>query len=144
MKANRNIVKWIMLLMFGVMVLVACDTSTEAPEVVPPDAPEEVTNEDTAEKNDDPLKELGFIYKDNAIVISDTVDDQKIENLLGKADEIKSHTYSEQDGLNMDSLNGMTEKQYQYPGLLIKTIDATADKGFLFLALKLHIENILQ
>ncbi|MEW9122412.1 MAG: hypothetical protein AB2421_06840 [Thermotaleaceae bacterium] len=137
MKANRNIVKWIMLLMFCVMVLVACDTSTEAPEVVPPDAPEEVTNEDTTEKNDDPLKELGFIYKDNAIVISDTVDDQKIENLLGKADEIKSHTYSEQDGLNMDSLNGMTEKQYQYPGLLIKTIDATADKGFFVFSIEI-------
>ena len=51
----------------------------------------------------------------------------KIESML-KADEIKSHTYSVGDGKNMDPLNGLTGKQYYYPGLVIKTIDATEDK----------------
>jgi hypothetical protein len=98
------------------------------------DNSEEVIKEGTVEKNGNVvLKQLAFVYQDNAIAISDILDDQTIESILGKADEIKSHTYSEGDGLNMDQLNGLTEKQYLYPGLVIKTIDAAEDKkSFIF------------
>lgn len=98
------------------------------------DDSEEVIKEGTVEKSGNVvLKQLAFVYQENTIAISDIVDDQKIENMLGKADEIKSHTYSIDDGLNMDQLNGMTEKQYQFPGLVIKTIDAAEDKkSFIF------------
>ena len=48
----------------------------------------------------------------------------------GDAEESKSHTYSNDDGLNMDTLIGITEKQYKFPVLEIKTIDATEDKQF--------------
>lgn len=70
------------------------------------------------------LKELGFIYNGKTITLLDFADDQKMEGMLGKADDTKTHTYSTSDGLNMDQLTGKTEKQYLYPGLVIKTIDA--------------------
>jgi hypothetical protein len=79
------------------------------------------------------LKQLAFVYNDHAIAIADLVDTMKLESMLGKADEIVTHTYSEGDGKNMDTLLGMTENQYFYPGLVIKTIDATVDKtSFIF------------
>lgn len=70
------------------------------------------------------LKELGFIYNGKTITLLDFTDDQKMEAMLGKAEDTKTHTYSSSDGLNMDQLTGKTEKQYLYPGLVIKTIDA--------------------
>ena len=70
------------------------------------------------------LKELGFIYNGKTITLLDFTDDQKMEAVLGKAEDTKTHTYSTSDGLNMDQLTGKTEKQYLYPGLVIKTIDA--------------------
>ena len=74
-----------------------------------------------------------FVYQENTIALSDIVDDQSIERMLGKADGITSHTYSLDDGLNMDTLNGMTEKHYEFPGLVIKTIDGAEDKkSFIF------------
>lgn len=83
-----------------------------------------IIKEGTIEKDGNViLKQLAFVYQGNTIAISDIADDQKMENMLGKADEIKTHTYSQDDGLNMDQLNGKTEKQYLYPGLVIKTID---------------------
>lgn len=57
--------------------------------------------------------------------------------MLGKVDKIKSHTYSKDDGKNMDQLEGMTEKQYSFPGLIIKTIDATEDKKFFILSIEI-------
>lgn len=122
MKAFRKIVIMTMLLVLCGMVLGGCGES------------EDVKKEGTVEKDGNVvLKQLAFIYQENTIAISDIVDDQKIESMLGKAYEIKSHTYSEDDGLNMDQLDGMTEKQYQYPGLVIKTIDAAPDKkSFIF------------
>jgi len=94
----------------------------------------EVIKEGTVVKDGNvALKQLAFVYQGNTITISNIVDDQKIEYMLGKADEITSHTYSYDDGKNMDQLNGMTEKQYHFPGLVIKTIDATEDKkSFIF------------
>jgi hypothetical protein len=110
------------------------DTTIDTPVDSSTDDSEEVIKEGTVEKNGNVvLKQLAFVYGENAIAISDIVDDQKIEDMLGKVDEIQSHTYSKEDGLNMDQLNGMTEKQYQFPGLVIKTIDATKDKkSFIF------------
>jgi hypothetical protein len=98
------------------------------------DDSEEVIKEGTVVKDGNVvLKQLAFLYKENTIAISDIVDDKKLESLLGKPEKIKSHTYSPDDGLNMDPLNGMTEKQYQYKGLVIKTIDGAEDKqSFIF------------
>jgi|GEM_PF-632123 len=76
------------------------------------------------------LKELSFIYNDNIVGLSDMVDDEKLKSILGEAEEIKSHTYSYDDGLNMDMLVGFTEKQYKYPGLEIKTINTYKDEKF--------------
>ena len=105
------------------------DTPVEAPAAGSDDAVDEVVKEGVVEKDGNVvLKQLAFTYQGNTIALSDNVDDQKIERLLGKADRIDSHTYSLDDGKNMDQLNGMTEKQYVYPGLAIKTIDATEDK----------------
>lgn len=110
------------------------DISVETSENNSKDDSEEVIKEGTVKKNGNVvLKQLAFVYQENTIAISDIVDDEKIESMLGKADKIKSHTYSKDDGLNMDQLNGMTERQYQYPGLVIKTIDAMEDKkSFIF------------
>lgn len=110
------------------------DTWAETTDAVSTDNSEEATKESTAENSGNAaLKQLAFVYQENTIAISDIADDQKIESMLGKADEVKSHTYSEGDGLNMDQLNGLTEKQYQYPGLVIKTINAAEDKkSFIF------------
>ncbi|MDF2588669.1 MAG: hypothetical protein K0S41_2510 [Anaerocolumna sp.] len=105
------------------------DTSTDNSDENLSEEPEEVIKEGTIEKNGNVvLKQLAFMYNGSAIAISDIVDEKFLENILGKADEIKSHTYSYDDGLNMDQLNGMTEKQYLYPGLVIKTIETPEDK----------------
>ena len=104
-------------------------TTNDTPVAGSTDAADEVVKEGIVEKDGNVvLKQLAFTYQGNTIALSDRVDDQKIERLLGKADRIDSHTYSLDDGKNMDQLNGMTEKQYVYPGLAIKTIDATEDK----------------
>ena len=163
MKIFRKIVIMTMFLVFCGMVLAGCgksqvkspgntlndrtddipkDTSTEIQTGTSADtlsdntadASEEIVKEGTVEKSGNVvLKQLAFVYKENTIAISDIADDEKIESMLGKADEITVHTYSEDDGLNMDQLNGMTEKQYQFPGLTIKTIDAAEDKkSFIF------------
>ncbi len=105
--------------------------TTDTPADSSKDDGDDVVKEGTVEKGGNVvLKQLAFLYKENTIALSDIVDDKKIEDILGKAKEIKTHTYSADDGLNMDQLNGMTEKQYIFPGLVIKTIDASEDKNF--------------
>lgn len=114
------------------------DTSNNTSNETSTDTSEEVIKEGTVEKYENVvLKQLAFVYQENTIAISDIVDDQKIESILGKADEIKSHTYSYDDGKNMDQLNGMTEKQYHFPGLVIKTIDATEGKKFFIFSIEI-------
>lgn len=151
MKVFRKIVILNMLLAFCTMAFVGCtndvvdtpnktsskiQTGTQADSTE--DTSEKVIKEGTVEKKGNViLKQLAFVYRDNVIALSDIVDDQKIESMLGKADEIKSHTYSKDDGKNMDTLEGMTEKQYIYPGILIKTIDATKDKKFFIYSIKI-------
>lgn len=163
MKVFRKIVIVTMFLVFCGMVLAGCgENQVEAPGNTLTDMPTDIPNDtktetETNTSTDTPadsstdaikegtieksgnvvLKQLAFVYRENAIAISDIVDDQKIESMLGKADEIKSHTYSKDDGLNMDQLNGMTEKQYQFPGLIIKTIYATEDKKSFIFSIKI-------
>ncbi|WP_244862652.1 hypothetical protein [Paenibacillus sp. J22TS3] len=74
------------------------------------------------------LKELAFVYNKHTIAISDTADEDQMEQMLGKPDNLKSHTYSADDGTNMDTLIGFTEKVYTYPGLKIKTISIPKGK----------------
>ena len=110
------------------------DSSKETESQPSSDSTDKVIKEGSVEKEGNViLKQLAFVYQDKTISLSDIVDDQKMESLLGKATEIKSHTYSPDDGKNMDPLNGKTEKQYLYPGLVIKTIDGAEDnKSFIF------------
>jgi len=147
MKALRKLVTNIVILVFCVTVLGGCSKN----QVDSPTAPSTV-NKSSADNNSDPKvikeatiqksgnviqKELAFVYNDNTISISDIVDDEKLESILGKAEENKSHTYSLDDGLNMDTLIGFTEKQYKFPGLEIKTINATEDKKFYIFTIKI-------
>ncbi|WFR61066.1 hypothetical protein P9222_21485 [Paenibacillus amylolyticus] len=74
------------------------------------------------------LKELAFVYNEHTIAISDTANEDKMEQMLGKPDNLKSHTYTADDGTNMDTLIGFTEKVYTYPGLEIKTISIPEGK----------------
>ncbi|MFC9709101.1 hypothetical protein ACFTRD_13200 [Paenibacillus sp. NPDC056933] len=74
------------------------------------------------------LKELAFVYNEHTIAISDTANEDQMEQMLGKPDNLKSHTYSADDGTNMDTLIGFTEKVYTYPGLEIKTISIPKGK----------------
>lgn len=83
------------------------------------------------------LKELAFVYNGNTVAISDIVDDEKLEGILGKAEENKSHIYTNDDGLNMDTLIGFTEKQYKFPGIEIKTIKPPADEDFTIFQIKI-------
>lgn len=92
---------------------------------------ENVTDQGTIPKTGNViLKELVFVYNEKTIAISDIAEESELENILGKTDEMKSHTYSPDDGLNMDPLNGMTEVQYKYPGLVIKAIKTVEGKDF--------------
>lgn len=74
------------------------------------------------------LKELAFVYNEHTIAISDTANEDQMEQMLGKPANLKSHTYSADDGTNMDTLIGFTEKVYTYPGLEIKTISIPEGK----------------
>lgn len=98
-------------------------TETETTKA-PSTAAQSTAISDSENATKESLKELGLIYNGKTITLLDFTDDQKMEAILGKAEDTKTHTYSSSDGLNMDQLIGKTEKQYLYPGLVIKTIDA--------------------
>jgi len=113
-------------------------TNTTADNPVNHESDSNVIKDDTLPKSENTnLNELAFIYNDNIVGISDIVDDDKLESVLGKAEEIKSHTYSYDDGLNMDMLIGFTEKQYKFPGLEIKTINTAKDEKFYIFQIKI-------
>lgn len=83
----------------------------------------EAIKEGTMEKEGNVvLKELAFVYNEHTIALSDTVNEDQMEQMLGKPDHLKSHTYRDGDGTNMVPLYGFTEKVYTYPGVKIKTI----------------------
>lgn len=141
MKVLKKYVMMTMLLTFSSMALYGCGKNpVKTPEptttIAPTDTPsttveqtENVTKEDSVgNEENNKLKQLAFLNQEKTITLSKIVDDEKMESLLGKADEIKSHTYSQDDGKNMDQLNGRTEKEYHYQGLVIKTIDNAENK----------------
>ncbi|WP_339830338.1 hypothetical protein [Paenibacillus sp. FSL R7-0272] len=74
------------------------------------------------------LKELAFVHNEHTIAISDTANEEQMEQMLGKPENFKSHTYTAGDGTNMDNLIGFTEKVYTYPGMEIKTISVPEGK----------------
>ncbi len=82
-------------------------------------------------------KELAFTYNGKTFAISDTVEDEDLEELLGEALEKKAHTYSNDDGLNMDPLIGFTERQYKFPGLELNTISTAEGKEFTLFNIKI-------
>lgn len=149
MKALKKYVMMTTLMAFSAMALYGCgNNQVKSPEpttTITPTDTSSNTVEQTKESTADPtenvtkegsvdnqgnnnLKQLAFLNQEKTITISDIVDDETLESLLGKADEIKSHTYSPDDGKNMDQLNGKTEKEYHYEGLVIKTIDGAENK----------------
>lgn len=69
------------------------------------------------------LQQLAFIYEDNTITLGDVADKDKMSSMFGEALETKVHTFTADDGRNMDQLLGLTEKEYTYDGLVIKTIE---------------------
>lgn len=122
-------------------VLAACRNEPAKPPVVgetPPSATAATTasnssteSPDSNEEDQNPaLKSLAFVYNEITLTLWETVDDTELEGILGKAEEVKTHTYSKDDGLNMDPLIGFTEKVYIYPGLELKTIKAPDTPDF--------------
>lgn len=92
---------------------------------------ENVTDQGTIPKTGNViLKELAFVYDGKTVAISDIIEENSLESILGKPEQKKSHTYSPDDGLNMDPLNGMTEVQYKFPGLEVKAISNLEGKDF--------------
>lgn len=142
MKALRRTFTLIMILALCVTVLAGCKNNQIDPPAVSepagpaPEAPagnptDGSTDSETTDPNEtSALKDLAFVYNGSTITLSEAADDAKLEGILGKAEEIKTHTYSEDDGLNMDPLIGFTEKQYEFPGLEIKTIKAPNETDF--------------
>ncbi|WP_422485442.1 hypothetical protein [Gudongella sp. DL1XJH-153] len=103
--------------------------TVEEPDEAPSEFVEEASEEakelcniDNSEKA--LMKQLAFIHEGNTITLGDIVDEDKMELLFGVATDTKTHTYSKDDGRNMDQLIGLTEKEYSYEGLVIKTIEA--------------------
>ena len=147
MKILRKIVATVMVLVVSTAVMAGCTgntsnssttestatnsavtKSTNVSTGTTTDSSSEVIKEGTIPKKGNViLKELAFVYNEKAFAISDIVDDEELESFLGKAIEMKSHTYSKDDGLNMDPLIGMTEKRYKFSGLEIKTINSPVD-----------------
>ncbi len=78
------------------------------------------------------MQQLAFIYNGNTITLGDIADEEKMSNLFGKAGEFKSHTFAEGDGRNLDQLLGLTEKVYDYDGLVVKTIEGDEIEPFIF------------
>ncbi|MEK3900204.1 MULTISPECIES: hypothetical protein [unclassified Paenibacillus] len=116
----------------------ATEAATAEPTPAATAASSEAIKEGTIEKEGNViLKELAFVHKDHTIALSDIVDDAKLESMLGKATAKKSHTYSLDDGKNMDTLIGRTENTYTFPGLEIKTIDSGDGKQFYIFSIKI-------
>ncbi|OMF96977.1 hypothetical protein [Paenibacillus sp. FSL R7-0337] len=116
----------------------ATEAATAEPTPAASAGSSEAIKEGTIEKEGNViLKELAFVHKDHTIALSDIVDDTKLESMLGKATAKKSHTYSLDDGKNMDTLIGRTENTYTFPGLEIKTIDSGDGKQFYIFSMKI-------
>ena len=78
------------------------------------------------------MQQLAFIYNENTITLGDIAYEEKMSNLFGKASDFKSHTFTEGDGRNLDQLLALTEKVYEYDGLVVKTIEGDEIEPFIF------------
>lgn len=141
MKRLLNMGLIILLLILMGVVLSGCSPEEDAstPEeipVEPAEQAEEAPSEATEGASDDAvelcsiennewalMKQLAFIYEGSTITLGDIADEDKMKGLFGEAVEIREHTYSKDDGRNMDQLIGMTEREYSYDGLVVKTIE---------------------
>jgi hypothetical protein len=143
MRALRKTLTSLMILALCVTILSGCKATSAVPPANNPTnndsgSSEKVIKDGIIQKDGNViLKELAFVYSGNSFAISDIVDDEKLEGILGKAVKKKSHTYSNDDGLNMDTLIGFTEKQYEFSGLSIKTIDTTKSKDFYIFSIEI-------
>ncbi|SEK61574.1 hypothetical protein SAMN05518856_103216 [Paenibacillus sp. OK003] len=138
MKLINKATAVILLSILLTMALTGCQSNgAKSPEAAQNLADKNTSNEQSAEaikegsmekEGNVVLKELAFVYNEHTIAISDTANEDQMEQMLGKPDHLKSHTYSADDGTNMDTLIGFTEKVYTYPGLEVKTISIPEGK----------------
>jgi hypothetical protein len=131
MKVMSRAIAAMMFVVLSTSVLSGCGSGAEGiikEKVIPKSENNSTIKEKVIPKEENSiLKELAVIYNNNSLKLSDFVDDKKLEDMFGMAEEIKSHTYSANDGLNMDPLIGLTNKKYKFQGLRIETIN-TLDK----------------
>ena len=138
----KKITKTISVLMISILFMtyfVGCQNKSviEAPETTPTPSTTQVITEKEPPANANPIyKELAIQYNDNSLQLYDFVDTIKLEKMFGKVEEEKSHTYAADDGLNMDFLIGLTNKEYKFPGLIIEAINTLDAKD------KFHVHNI--
>ncbi|WP_308633926.1 hypothetical protein [Paenibacillus silvisoli] len=141
MKALKKSAALVSLALLLTILLAGCQENRPASPEAPADssanhspdnsADSEVIKEGTIPKDGNViLKELSFVHQDITIALSDIVDDAKLESMLGKAEEKESHTYSADDGLNMDHWLGRTKNLFKFPGLEIETFDTGKGSDF--------------
>ena len=138
----KKITKTISVLMISILFMtyfVGCQNKSviKAPETTPTPSTTQVITEKEPPASANPIyKELAIQYNDNSLQLYDFVDTIKLEKMFGKVEEEKSHTYAADDGLNMDFLIGLTNKEYKFPGLIIEAINTLDAKD------KFHVHNI--
>ena len=138
----KKITKTISVLMISILFMtyfVGCQNKSviKAPETTPTPSTTQVITEKEPPASANPIyKELAIQYNDNSLQLYDFVDTTKLEKIFGKVEEEKSHTYAADDGLNMDFLIGLTNKEYKFPGLIIEAINTLDAKD------KFHVHNI--
>lgn len=104
------------------------ETTTKQETTTEPEATQVVPGKESP-KNENPIfKELAVNYNNNSLQLYDYVDTIKLEKIFGKMEEEKSHTYAADDGLNMDFLIGLTNKEYKFSGLIIEAINTLEEK----------------
>lgn len=105
----------------------ACQSNTESPDPVDPIDQEEEENEgETPTTGNTKLKDLAIEFEGNKLPISGDANEDVLVDLFGEIEEKKSHTYTEED--NMDPHIGKTTNEYQFSGMIIKTINTLEEK----------------
>ena len=106
----------------------ACQTNTEGPDPVDPIDQEEEENEgETPTTENTKLKDLAIEYEGKRLQISGDANEEILVDLFGAAEEKKTHTYTAED--NMDPHIGKTTNEYQFPGMIIKTINTLEEEN---------------
>jgi len=106
----------------------ACQTNIEGPDPVDPIDQEEEENEgETPTTENTKLKDLAIEYEGKRLQISGDANEEILVDLFGAAEEKKTHTYTAED--NMDPHLGKTTNEYQFPGMIIKTINTLEEEN---------------